>query len=91
VQLNRIGDPAAADRVLDDLERATGLHGEHNSEGRRYVFNDEDDLGAAADRIAATLNQIAPQRWQGLLAFELCDGALAERKPAAARGVIIPR
>ena len=39
VQLNRIGDPVEADRCRDAMERATGLQGEHNEQGRLYVVD----------------------------------------------------
>lgn len=66
VQLNRIGDPAEADRRLDAMEKATGLRGEPNPEGRLYVVEGE-EVGQVADRIAAHL----PEGWQAHLLFEL--------------------
>ena len=66
IQLNRIGDPAEADRLLDEMERATGLLGEPNATGRRYMLPGE-DVSEAADRIAANL----PAGWQDSLYLEL--------------------
>jgi hypothetical protein len=64
--LTPTGDAAEADRCLDAMERATGLHGEPNAEGRLYVVEGE-DVGQVADRIAAHL----PKGWQDHLIFEL--------------------
>ena len=66
MQLNLIGDPVEADRCLDAMERATGLRGERNEQGRLYTVEGE-NLGEAADRVAAHL----PKGWQDHLVFEL--------------------
>jgi hypothetical protein len=48
------------------MERATGLRGEQNEQGRLYVVEGE-NLGEAADRIAANL----PKGGQDHLVIEL--------------------
>jgi hypothetical protein len=66
VQVNRIGDPGEADRCLDTMERASGLRGEPNPEGRRYAIEAK-DVFAAHNQIIDQL----PTGWQARLVFEL--------------------
>jgi hypothetical protein len=66
VQVNRIGDPAEADRCLDAMEQASGLRGEPNAEGRLYAVEAK-DVFAAHNQIIDHL----PKGWQDHLRFEL--------------------
>lgn len=65
VQVNRIGDPAEGDRLLDAMEQETGVRGERDGDGRRYVFDDLADVGEATDWLAARLGP----GWQNHLEF----------------------
>lgn len=66
VQLYRVGDRAAADRCLDAMERASGLRGEPNSDGRVYVIEAR-DIFAAHDLVIDYL----PSGWQDHISFGL--------------------
>jgi hypothetical protein len=65
IQLNTIGDPARAERCLDQMEQATGVRGERNPMGRLYVVEGE-EVGEAADRIVRNL----PAGWQDHFMFK---------------------
>jgi hypothetical protein len=48
-----------SDRILDQLERVTGLHGQHVEGGRRYNLSETKDLVIAMASLKAQLDEIS--------------------------------
>jgi hypothetical protein len=48
-----------AERILDQLERVTGLHGEHVEGGRRYNLSETKDLIIAMASLKGHLDEIS--------------------------------